>query len=37
MEGPFQIVQLSYSSNHDGEVTYQLNLESAGQISFEAL
>lgn len=37
LQGPFQIVQLSYAGNHDGEVSYQLNLESAGAISFEAL
>ena len=37
MEGPFQIAQLSYAGSHDGEVTYQIDLESAGAVSFEAL
>ena len=36
MEGPFQLVQLSYAGQFDGEVTYQLNLESAGEIAFTA-
>jgi TP901-1 family phage major tail protein len=36
MQGAFQLVQLSYAGQYDGEVTYQLNLESAGAISFTA-
>ena len=36
LEGPFQITALEYSGNHDGEVTFELALESAGPISFEA-
>ena len=32
--GPFQVTALEYSGEHDGEVTYELALESAGQISF---
>ena len=36
VEGPFQITALEYSGNHDGEVTFELALESAGLISFEA-
>ncbi|MBO6719152.1 MAG: phage major tail protein, TP901-1 family [Rhizobiaceae bacterium] len=36
VEGPFQITALEYSGNHDGEVAFELALESAGAISFEA-
>lgn len=36
VEGPFQITALEYSGNHDGEVTFEVALESAGSISFEA-
>lgn len=32
--GPFQITALEYSGNHDGEVTFEIALESAGPISF---
>jgi TP901-1 family phage major tail protein len=35
VEGPFQITALEYSGNHDGEVAFELALESAGAISFE--
>lgn len=37
VEGAFQITALEYSGNHDGEVTFELALESAGPVSFEAL
>jgi TP901-1 family phage major tail protein len=37
VEGPFQITALEYSGNHDGEVTFEVALESAGPISFEAV
>jgi TP901-1 family phage major tail protein len=33
--GAFQITALEYSGNHDGEVTFDIALESAGVISFE--
>ena len=33
--GPFQVTALEYNGNHDGEVTFELALESAGAISFE--
>ncbi|MEX0955436.1 MAG: phage major tail protein, TP901-1 family [Rhizobiaceae bacterium] len=36
VEGPFQITALEYSGNHDGEVAFELALESAGAVSFEA-
>jgi TP901-1 family phage major tail protein len=36
VEGPFQITALEYSGNHDGEIAFEIAMESAGQISFEA-
>lgn len=35
--GPFQIVALEYSGRHDGEVTFEMALESAGALTFGAL
>jgi TP901-1 family phage major tail protein len=32
--GPFQVVTLDYAGTHDGEVTYEIALESAGQLAF---
>jgi TP901-1 family phage major tail protein len=34
IEGQFQIVALEFSGSHDGEVTFELALESAGALSF---
>lgn len=34
IEGLFQITALEYSGNHDGEVTFEIALESAGPIAF---
>jgi len=34
VEGPFQIGSLEYGGRHDGEVTFDLSLESAGALSF---
>ena len=36
VEGPFQITALEYTGNHDGEVTFDIALESAGALSFAA-
>ncbi len=36
VEGPFQITALEYTGSHDGEVTFEVALESAGPIAFEA-
>lgn len=36
VEGAFQITSLEYSGNHDGEVAFEMALESAGAISFTA-
>ena len=35
VEGPFQIVALEFSADHAGEVTFELALESAGELGFE--
>jgi len=35
--GPFQITALEYSGQYNGEVMFDLALESAGEISFGAL
>lgn len=35
--GPFQISALEYSGQHNGEVQFEVALESAGQLSFGAL
>ncbi|MBZ8135506.1 phage major tail protein, TP901-1 family [Afifella sp. IM 167] len=37
VSGPFQVTGLEFAGEHDGEVSYDLSLESAGEISFEAL
>ena len=34
IEGPFQITALEYTGSHDGEVTFEVALESAGPIGF---
>lgn len=34
VEGPFQITALEYTGSHDGEVTFEIALESAGALSF---
>ncbi|KGF67447.1 tail protein [Hoeflea sp. BAL378] len=35
--GPFQITALEYAGRHDGEMTFEIALESAGALSFTAL
>jgi TP901-1 family phage major tail protein len=37
VSGPFQISALEYGGNYNGEVMFDLSLESAGQLSFGAL
>jgi TP901-1 family phage major tail protein len=34
VDGPFQITALEYTGNHDGEVTFEVALESAGAVGF---
>ncbi len=36
IEGAFQIVSLEYSGEHNGEVTFEMALESAGFLQFAA-
>lgn len=36
VSGPFQVTALEYTGTHDGEVTFDIALESAGAIGFEA-
>jgi TP901-1 family phage major tail protein len=35
--GPFQITNLEFAGEHNGEVTYDLALESAGELMFAAV
>ena len=37
ISGPFQVTGLEYAGEHDGEVAYELALESAGALNFAAL
>lgn len=37
IDGPFQIVSLEFSGDHNGEVIFDLSLESAGALAFSAL
>ncbi len=37
VEGPFLLAALDFSGSHDGEVTFELTLESAGALTFTAL
>lgn len=37
VSGPFQLTALEYSGEHDGEMRFELALESAGQLVFGAL
>lgn len=37
VSGPFQLTSLEYRGEHTAEVTFDLALESAGQLSFAAL
>jgi TP901-1 family phage major tail protein len=37
VEGPFQISSLEFAGEHNGEVSYEMALESAGALAFTAL
>lgn len=37
VEGPFQIAALEYRGDHDGEVGFEIALESAGALAFTAI
>lgn len=34
VSGPFQITALEFSGKHDGELTFEIALESAGELTF---
>jgi TP901-1 family phage major tail protein len=36
VEGPFQIAAFELTGRHDGEVTFELSLDSAGELIFAA-
>lgn len=36
VEGPFQVTALEYAGEHNGEVTFEVALESAGALRFDA-
>ena len=36
VEGAFQIASLEFAGEHNGEVSYELSLESAGELTFAA-
>jgi TP901-1 family phage major tail protein len=37
VQGPFQIAALDFAGRHDGEMTFELALASAGQLSFTVI
>lgn len=37
IQGPFQITALDYAGRHDGEVTIELAMQSAGVLTFTAI
>ena len=37
VSGPFQVAALEYSGAHDGEILFEIALESAGALAFGAL
>ncbi len=37
VQGPFQITALEFTGQHDNEVTFDLSLESAGQLTFASI
>lgn len=37
VSGPFQVTALEYAGSHDGEMTFEIALESAGALSFAVL
>lgn len=37
VSGPFQVTALEYSGEHDGEVRFEIALESAGSLAFTVL
>jgi len=36
MEGPFQVTSIDYAGEHNGEATYSMTFESAGELAWTA-
>jgi len=36
VEGPFHIASMEYAGEHNGEVSYEITMESAGELTFTA-
>jgi TP901-1 family phage major tail protein len=36
VQGPFQLANLEFAGEHNGELTYDMSLESAGELAFTA-
>ena len=36
VQGPFQLTSLEFAGEHNGEVTYDISMESAGELIFTA-
>ena len=37
VQGPFQLANLEFAGEHNGELTYDMSLESAGELAFTAV
>ena len=37
VQGPLQVTSLEYAGEHNGEVTYDISFESAGEMTFTAM
>jgi TP901-1 family phage major tail protein len=37
LTGPFHVASLEYAGTHDGELTFEIALESAGAVAFQAV
>jgi TP901-1 family phage major tail protein len=37
IDGPFQVTSLEFTGQHSGELTFEVSLESAGQLVFTAI
>ena len=37
VQGPFQLTNLEFAGEHNGEVTYDLTIESTGELTFAAI
>ena len=37
VQGPFQVTSLEFAGEHNGEMTYTISMESAGELTFTAM